>query len=308
LYKFIDIVFEWGRFYKQESSNFWANLLTSLLGALIGSETAFTVFYLQYRSERSRNLKIKNENFTNTLKYYVSLIKNIIEFADKQANNYLVHSKNLKEKPLDLNILKMKVAGDLNRIVNKSNHEGTFYAFISKVGNSDENIKNFKDTFSMLDYLYEAYNLAFKAQENYLKEQEKNLRRYKDLTEEETLNYCAIILNKIKNTNTEYKKDPFFIALNSAVVKYYANPPKPITLVYMQQSFIEPLKITMYKDFKNIDEGMLILDNCRKATWLYIEIINNSNSTVDDFEGYYEGFNSAIKELKKQITILHNIL
>lgn len=291
----LDFIFQSGDFYNQDSSSFWE----SLIGAFIGAATALLIFYLETWREKGNDKRQKQEHSKNNLQYFTSLLDAIIIFAEKQYPAYKEHSKSIKEHPLEFHMLHTIIAEDLNRMLNKLDQEKLFHSYINKFGNSKDRIKTFQKIFSRMDYIYKLYEQANKSQEKHFVDLTERLGKYKDLTEEQTLNYCSLIINNIKHTNANFEHDPFYNAINSAILNYYQTGPTPKTLDHMQTNFITPIKEQMVSNFRSVNEGMTIANNCRKATWLYNETIKKSEYIADDFDEYFKGLKTATNELKE---------
>ncbi|HTB06479.1 MAG TPA: hypothetical protein VK806_05950 [Bacteroidia bacterium] len=292
----LHFIIDFGSKYVQgnDSSGFWR----SLLGAFIGSATSLTVFYLGTWREKRKERRIKAENDLNTLKYFELLLKNAISFAEKQRDAYQEHSKSLKEKPLEYNLLRIIVVDDLFRLLNKFNHERIFHAYVNRFGNDETHIGRFQKIFSKLDFLYRVYEAANKLQEEYIEDLTKKMIDYKDIGEEQTLVYAAIVTGSIKKQNPEFEKDAFYIMLNTLGMTYHKNAPSPKTIKYLQEKFIDPLKVSIMQNFKDNEDAMKLAYNCRKATWLYNDIIKRSESMADNFNEEYLRYKEAIDELK----------
>lgn len=127
------------------------------------------------------------------------------------------------------------------------------------------------------------------------------LTRYKDISEEKVLNYCSLLCNNIKNSNKEYDKDPLFILLNNALIAYKDNAPKLNNVTYLQTKFIDVIKSPLVEKFRHIDEAIYIIDNCRKATWLYNETIERTKMSSETFQ-YFSTELMQVSDKLKELT------
>lgn len=295
-------IFQSGDFYTQDSSG----LLKSLLGALIGSATSLFVFYRSSSRDKKKAAKLKTESETNTLKYCSALIESILLFGEKQSTAYKEYANDIKEKPLDFHQYRKIIAEDLNRVLNHMNAEQIFHSYITRFGNSREQVTKFQKLFARLDFLYKLYEMANISAEKYTSHLESKLLRYKELSEEEILNYVAVLSADIKHANADYQKNEFYNTLNQAILTYYKTAPEHIPVEHIQEAFINPLKIELVKKFRPIEEARKIEDNCRKATWLYNDIISKSNMTVDEFTDYHEVMDKTVGELKEMSSEIIN--
>lgn len=137
-----NLICKFDNFHPHESSNY--SFLEGLLGALIGAVAALSVFYLETNREKEKDARVKAEAESNALVYFSSLIKNIIAQSEKQITSYKEHSKKILNQPFDFHSLHIIVTEDLNRVVNKFDHERIFHSYLSKFGNSTDNMKKFQ--------------------------------------------------------------------------------------------------------------------------------------------------------------------
>jgi gas vesicle protein len=93
-------MFQFGEFYSEGGSSFWESLLAALIGALIGAGSALLVFYLETRRERRVRDEEKHQSYSDTFKYFVALIKETIDWSEKQANSYKEYSEHVQSNPI----------------------------------------------------------------------------------------------------------------------------------------------------------------------------------------------------------------
>lgn len=290
----INIVFQSGDFYNEDTSSF----LENLLGAFIGAGAALLVFYLESRRERNNRRNERIQSDTNTLNYFIALLKSVLKIAEKQSGYYKEHKDNLTNKPFEQHFLNTVIAEDVNRILHNFDHERVFHSYLARFNNDMSRIETFQKIFSRLDLIEAIYKDAIKIHEKLQEELMTSKLKYKDLAEEETKSYCAELINVIRQSDPNYADNPFWNLLNNAILDYHQNKPERETIEYMQSAFINPIKVAIISNFRHIPEAMIIANNCRKATWLYSEIKLRSETLGNDFDRANTSMSKTIEELR----------
>ncbi len=298
-----DIVFQSGEFFNQgDGSNFFWKMLPSILGSLIGFGGSLLLYYKKNKHDKDKDeakkLADRNERETNTLNYFIALLKSVLKIAEKQSGYYKKHSDNLTNKPFEQHFLNTVIAEDVNRILHKLDHERVFHSYLSRFDTDTARIEIFQKIFNRLDFIEAIYQDAIKLHEKLQEELMNSKLKYKDLAEEETKSYCAELINVIKQSDPNYLKNPFWNLLNNSILNYHQNKPIPETIEYMQTAFINPIKVAIISNFRHIPEAMRIADNCRKATWLYSEIKIRSETLGKDFDRANTNMEKSIGELR----------
>lgn len=269
-----------------------------------------------YRNDKNKDRKKKTEQeksdknkkdaeSKDTLIYFIAHIESVTEVVDLQITSYAEHSKRLKDQPLESHVLGMYVMEDLNRALFRLDHEKLFHAYLDHYGRDKERIKRFQNIFQELAYISKLCEHADKAQERHQEELIRNLTQYKDLSEEQIMTFATLVTNKIRYSKLDYANDNFYCLLNDSITKYHKDGPKIPSIHYMQEKFIEPLRNALM-NFRHIDAGVDILDNCRRATWLYNGTVRSSEMESDNFTAYHNGLqkaNAKLKDLVKDIEI-----
>jgi hypothetical protein len=284
----------------QNASSFWENLSGSFLGTI----TALIIFFLESRREKKKIKNEKRENYRNALIYFKLLLESIVINAHKQINAYEIHAAKIKENPLEFNILQLFITQDVDRILNKFDQERLFQAYLQEFGNHVDVIKEFKNIISILDYFNSVYNQVAKSQETYLNDLNDNLLAYKDITEEEVLKNCVRIINDIRRNNVQYIKDQLYIAFNDIVSNYHKTSPNPPTIEHIQKSLISPITEYVINNFKAVPDAFDIADECRRATWLYNDIIFKATTIASEFNNYHKGMAEVLAKLEGYRRIL----
>jgi hypothetical protein len=291
----LDISFQFGDSYPQGDSS---GLLTNLIGALIGATVALFVFYSKTSLDKRKEREQKKQNEINQLKYFASMIEQIIKYGEKQSEGYANLSQKIKSDPLSISALELFVATNLNRLIKDADHEKIFHAYLNQFGSDVERIKKFQKIYSDLDFLYEVNELAKSAQEKLALFLIEKLTIYKKIAEEDIFNYCHVLLIKIEKEEINYQKDSFYISIKEIFVKYRSNPSIQQTVYSLQENFIIPLRDKIVDDFLKLDEGIKIAGKCREATQLYNATKLKSESTALVFQNFHDQYTETAKRIR----------
>lgn len=292
----MEIIFQFGEFFMDSDSS----LLESLLGAFIGTGTALGIFLLEYWRQKKNEREKRESDLKDFLFYFKELYKGILKTLEKQIPAYEKNAHNFKNEPFKFHLLEQSINQDLERVSEKLDLERLFHAYILVNGNTNEVKKEYKNLISILDHTFLVHGQAWDSQRIHHEKLAAKLRQYKELVEESTLNNASLILNKIVVDNPDIYHDlPLYSVINTVIQNYYADQNEPPSIEYMQSTFVEPLRDALFPNFRHLNEAIYLVDNCRKATWLYYEIKDKSLLTSKEFESYAASFKDNHEKLKK---------
>jgi hypothetical protein len=178
-------------------------------------------------------------------------------------------------------------------------HKEISQSYISNLQNNPDKVKNFQETFLHLDAIEAISIHIYQLHEKSRTEIRNKKNIYKNLTEEEVLSYCVRVNEEIRQNDPDFETKPLYELINECTLNFHQNKPTPAYIDYMQIAFIEPVKIKVFEKFRNKPQAMVIVNGCRKATWLYSEIESQSKTLGKDFERANINMLEAIKTLKE---------
>jgi len=314
----IDFTFQSGEF-AEASSGF----VETFLGTLVGIGTPLAVFYLETKRDKKKTesektvkedeeRKARDRRELDTLNYFAAGVEHAISYAEKQGQYYIEHANDLRTNPLENNLSRTIITLDLERSVNRFDHERIFHAYLSQFGNSLDQIKIFRSIYGKLDFLHAYRAEIISVQEHYLKNLHKRILKYKELVEEQIDAHCSVLANHIEHNDPHYSTNQFFISLNECLLNFHRSE-KPKNdqqggLYHIQGSLVEPLKSKLAERHLNIPAAVAILENCRRATWLLNETIAEVNSTADNFEEFGKELIKISGALKERAANLLSLL
>jgi ribosomal protein L28 len=257
-------------------SSFWENFLSTLIGTL----TALAIFLLERRWEKHKDRKSTTESHLNNMKYFHALIKRITSFVIDQKQRYREHIQKILAIPTEYHPVPIVIAEDLYRLLRRENHAVLFHSFLAIKGNTPENVTSFYKLFSNLDYTKLIYEQANDSQRRYQENIHSAKIKYRDLVQDKIMRMSANQLRIIRESMANYQNEPLYNVLNNLFINYYLDPPPHLTIQYQQENFVQPLRDQMIH-FQNIETCAEMAELCRQATYMYKDIIFQSNAMIE---------------------------
>ena len=275
-------------------SDFWQTILRSFLGTLL----AVGIFYFEGLRERKKGKKDKKDLSESTLEYFNTLLNSSLKIAKKQSESFVKHSLNISNCPSRQNLLEIEIAENLNRLINKLDHSLVFQSFISFHGGKKEQIVLFQKLYNHLDFIFNIYNQALNTQTIYLNKQNDSLHNYKELVEDQVMHLCINLINYCKmSSDVNYRL--LGTIIEKSFSEYYNNLINPVSIQNLHINFLEIIREELLKNWRHIPQCFEILQTCRKATWVYNDIIFQSNNISVVFEKYSVDMSESCKEIKE---------
>jgi hypothetical protein len=112
----MDLVFNFGEHYFNDSGSFWTDIVITVIGGFIGFGTALYFFYHQgQKDKKEEDIKLKNEQ-KDILVFFKQLIEGVISTIDKQTLKCQEFSDAVKSKPSENHPLKVIASKEIDRL------------------------------------------------------------------------------------------------------------------------------------------------------------------------------------------------
>lgn len=138
----MNIIFQSGEFYSDGS--FWLDLIVQIVGAVIGAATAIYLFFRQLNSNRLLEETKKSEYEIDKLKYLTTSLDSIIELIQLQISGIEKFISEVSNDFINVPLLSIYPTHDIDRLVNKINHEDYYHAFIRQNREVTDATKRFR--------------------------------------------------------------------------------------------------------------------------------------------------------------------
>lgn len=122
--------------------SFKADIMISLIGAIIGIGGAFLIYKISIKQVRK-----------DRLRYIVTLIQGIVTFAKQQAINCKEHSESILADPFGNHPAKLQANSDVERLAQRTDQEGVYHAYLWKYGRKVKAYHDFKNLYGRIDFL-----------------------------------------------------------------------------------------------------------------------------------------------------------
>lgn len=296
----MDIVFQSGDFYNQDSS-FWSTFFINAFGALVGALTAFGVFVLTVKHDRKKENKKEEKLIVQSLHYFSSMVNSINEMVKQQSGHIKKCFEKQREDLLNVQLITILPANDLERFSELPNHEDYYHAYLNKFGYTTENVKEYRSFFFLIDYLKAELHQLQDMLEKSLEYDYQRKLEYKGIVEK-ALDDTEILYNKAKQADKIAEFEKF---LNLSLLNFYSGIVNFSDLSEFQTKFVDPVKIGIGERFRQIDIAIKLSGELKKATHIFTNIKMANSDLAEDFENIYTRYKSSSDKLD-ELTIQLN--
>jgi hypothetical protein len=276
------------------STSYWFPIITIIVTIIL--------FYLKIHYDKNKEQKDKERDANNLLLYFNTLYDKIIVGSQKQSEAYKKHSENIKKNPLKFQLLESYVIGDLDRILDKFDQTRIFHAYIKKYEKEKEEIRNEKiqevvNMYKDLDFLRRFFIEAYNSQLKYKQDLITKSIRFAEMGQEDVVYFCDSLRNKMFLTDPNYRTNPIYIALTETGEAFATGFENDKSLKYLQENGVKPI-FDAVSTLLHIEYGFEIANRCRKATWLYNEILLQSEFVSQEFLAYHGQLQEKLNKVK----------
>jgi hypothetical protein len=136
-----------------ESSSVLTSLFVTFSGTLLGFYGAFFISRQSEKKQKIKEMQNKNELYKGRLKYMTYLIDSCLDILNRQFDKIEELAKKVEEKPTEQHLLELFASNDLQRL-QKMDSQEIFNAYYSIIPETDDKIKDYKNIYGSIDYLY----------------------------------------------------------------------------------------------------------------------------------------------------------
>lgn len=277
------------------------NLLVSLIGALVGAGAALTVFFLNVKNEKAKELQRRKRHLRNKIKYFSSLVDTINESLKKQVEHYDDYAKKVTDYPYEAFPIKIVINNNFIRITEKMDQEDIFYAYIELLNKEEQEILK---TLNSIDFIHTTMQALRDFLFNNLQYLQEIKTNYEKISEE-ILDGVSFKLRELKDKNAQdFETLPLYSFLNSTIDNYYSSIKDEQTIPEREKHFIQPLKEGLLTNkFEEIIEKKWLLQ-CKECTHIYSEIDLRTKDLAKEIKNVASRIKEKIPELEKTNQII----
>jgi hypothetical protein len=267
---------------------------SNILAALIGAGVSLLVLILTIFWERWKANADLKEQRRKKLIYCAALIKPIISYSDKQAENIRRFAEMLQDNPLEFPLLTFAPKSDLDKFIHKVDEEALFDAFTSVYKPYEQSVKQFKGITSTINY----QNLQ-------MDQVLEMVKTSQDLDHERKLKFktslkAAMDLAASSIADQSMQQHTGLLALlDKNLFEYISHRQSASDLKYAYEAFVDPvMKGIVENQFYQISIGSRIANHLHDASEIYHDIIMQMDSLKEDFFTISEAYSKSNESLR----------
>jgi hypothetical protein len=267
-----DIVFQLGKFISSSNSNTEGSLWNKFLPSVITVAFGLFIYYLKKWHDKSKEDTIKEKERDNDLRYFDTVVRDILNDVPKQIEAYEKYAEAVKKEPYNSHQLGAVIIENLNRILNKFDQQKIFKSYISQFGENETNeaVTKFMELYKSLDIYLKLYNDAITI----------NMMVNNELNNRLNVDYINMFRSSIMPKFDKFY-DEVSASTNSQMLSFieeikteYNNLTDRIPTI-SQEFFINKL-ISEYQKIRIYPSGKTLLFDCQIISSIYTNAINNS--------------------------------
>jgi hypothetical protein len=292
----LDIFVQFGQFISTGTNSInWIDIIFRFVTLIVAVAIPLFVFYRKDKMDREKEDDKWEENNNNDLLYFECLLEDILVGMRLQIKYYKTYSNLVKENPVKFHRLTVVNIENLNRILNKFDHNRLFHSYIDgNEGDINVLIKQFMIIFKNLEF----YNSHLAKRQNDLKQHHSflstDLEKFRELVDAKLREKVLLICQKLLNTNPDFVTDVGKVYLS------YHNLPLEDKSHLARISVVEAVndKLIEYTSIAMAEKDE-ILNICREATSIFNRVIIKSNAIATNFDESHDKLSVTYKTLLK---------
>lgn len=289
-------------FAKAVEKGWFHDLLNTIIGAAIGSGVTIWALYSTFKHDKKKEEENRIQFQKEKAKYFQSLIKTINTDLNTQIGYFTMYAERIRQNPVELPIPTHLPLSEVDRIVNKINHEDYYHAYLDEFGEQQTSIDEFREMISSLNFFDE--NLLF-IKTSLEKSIHFNHDRHimlKSLIEMIVDDASELLMNQdfLKN-HTE-----LWESINNQMLNFHEEEFDEHDLHFYNDNFITPLKDILIQYNRKVPVSHHLIVLLKKATSLYHSIQLHNLNVAKDFEKWQEAMMNEYKEFQNSTKRLLN--
>ncbi len=274
---------------------------SNVLSALIGAAVALLVLVVTIFYDRLKLYLDKRDERKKRLIYYAALVKPIITYSDKQAEDIKAFAEALQKDPLVFPLLSFSPKNALAKLVHKIDEPPYFDAFTTYYIPYSESVRTFKKITGIAEY-----------QDMQTEQVLEIVKKSQEFDHERKIKFQAsfkaamdLAATSIAQQEMQEKYAKLLDLLDHHLVDFITNRQSPADLRFAYERFIQPVTQGIVKnEFYQIPVGLAIANHLHEAAEIYSDIIMQMESIRDDFFKIAEAYAKSNENLKKESTKL----
>ncbi|MDR7127688.1 hypothetical protein J2X69_000016 [Algoriphagus sp. 4150] len=281
-----------------EASSFWVSLLVTVIGTLLGFLGAFLIYNRADRKEVYKENKAKEDRYKDRLKYLSQLVDDSLLMLSNQLDNFEELANDISQYPTEQHKLKIKASDNLKRLQNMDTEE-VFHAYHLVIPESDEKIKNYKNIYNCIDFLYLRLEQAIDSADKTV-----NFTYRDQMFIKEKIDYLSsVIYLKINDLNKDPSKDPdFYSFLIHSHREYMKLVEGSSNIGNYEKDFLVPFGEDLRNRFLNHSFFNELIDLTSKALVRF----NHMKVNASLFSSELKGLRKEMKDSYERLALIND--
>lgn len=270
------------------------DLLNTIIGAAIGSGVTIWALYRTFKYDQKKEEQDKVQFQKEKVRYFQSIIAAINTDLEEQILHYKSYAESIKQDPIDLPFLTKIPLNEVDRIVNKINHENYYHAYLDEFGDDSATINEFRAIISTINYFdgnLEVIKTSLDKSINFNNERHITLKSMIDMA----IDDAAELINN-QQIFSNYK--PLWNFINEHMIGFQTKKVENYSLQFYFENFLEPMKQELVKYAKDIPEVHRYITQLKKAITLYHIVQLHNLNVAKEFEHWHETMLEEHQKLK----------
>lgn len=129
-----------------------ADLIVTFIGTLLGLLTALWLYKRQLADAQSKERTEELRRHLDHMRWFNGILGQVIDYADKQAEQLVLFTERIKERPGEHHQLAFIISRSTERLV-RANNESTFHAYTTVFASNSDSRKKYLRLLAVTDYV-----------------------------------------------------------------------------------------------------------------------------------------------------------
>ncbi len=280
-----------------EPTSTWVSLLITLIATFLGFWGAFYISTRTERNQKKSEIEKQKDIYKKRLSHLTNLISNSLDIVDKQLTNYEELAKEIKNAPTEIHMPKMTASTDLNRL-QRMDTEGIFLAYNEIINDSDTKLKDYKNIYNTIDFIYLRLRQATESNEKHIgfchRDQMYIKEKVDGLSDE-----LIKIIKTIESYGNGFNERVDYKFMTSWHTKYYDLVEKQASLGDIEREMMAPFGELLKKEHDKAPYFPILYDFTSKIMVRFNHIRTNSISFADEMINMRSEMQETTEKLKE---------
>lgn len=260
------------------------DLLNTIVGAAIGSGVTIWALYRTFKHDQRKEEENRIQFQIEKVRYFQSIVGTINTDLEEQIKHYKSYAEIIRNNPVELPLLTKIPLNEVDRIVNKINHENYYHAYLDEFGNHHASVNEFREIISTINYFDGNLTIIKESLDksiNFNYDRQITLKSIIDMA----IDDAAELIN---NNNILLNHKELWDFFNQNMFDFHNKKVEDYDLQFYFEHFLEPMKEELMKFARTIPEAHHLITQLKKAITLYHTLQLHNLNVAKEFEQWHE--------------------